>query len=69
MISGLNLNAQNYKEGIDILEKRYGNVQVLISAFMTKFVQLPKMRSSIDASNLRKIYDRVQCTKFKILES
>ena len=59
-ISGLNLNAENYKEATDILEKRYGNVQVLISAFMTKFVQLPKIRSSNDVSNLRKIYDEVE---------
>ena len=47
-ISGLNLNAENYKKAIDILEKWYGNVQVLISAFMTKFVQLPKIKSSDD---------------------
>ena len=59
-ISGLNLNAENYKEAIDILEKRYSNVQVLISAFMTKFVQLPRIRSSNDVSNLRKIYDEVE---------
>ena len=45
-ISGLNLNAEKYIEAIEILEKRYENVQVLISAFMTKFVQLPKIRSS-----------------------
>ena len=45
---------------IDILEKRYSNVQILISAFMTKFVQLPKIRSSNNASNLRKIYDEIE---------
>ena len=40
-----------------LLEKRYGNAQVLISAFMTKFVQLSKKRYSSGISNLHKIYD------------
>ena len=41
-------------------EKRYGNAQVLISAFMTKFVQLSKKRYSSGISNLHKIYDGVE---------
>ena len=57
-ISRLNLNPENYKEAIDTLEKRYDDVQLLISAFMTKFVQMLKIRSSNDISNFRKIYDK-----------
>ena len=59
-ISRLNVNVKNYEEAIDILEKRYGNVQVVISAFMTKFVQLPKIKYSNEVSNFRKIYDEVE---------
>ena len=46
-VSGLNLKSENYKEAIDILEKRYGYVQVLISAFLTELVQLPKIKSKM----------------------
>ena len=65
-ISGLNLNTENYKETIEILGKRYDNVQVWISVFMTKFVQLPKIRSSNDVSNLRKIYDEVELSVWNL---
>ena len=47
-ICALSLNSTNYKEAIDILQQRYGNPQVLISAHMTKFAQLPKIKSSSD---------------------
>ena len=59
-ISGLDLNSQNYKEAIQILKQRYGNTQVLISAHMTKFVQLPKIKTSNDVKGLRKMYDQIE---------
>ena len=67
-ISGLSLNSANYKEAIDILQQRYGNTQVLISAHMTKFVQLPKIKSSSDVKGLRNIYQQIEikCSKLKI---
>lgn len=45
-ISGLNLNAESYKEATDIFEKRWSSVQEMLSAFITNFAQLPKIRSS-----------------------
>ena len=45
-ISGLSLSSENYKETIDLLKQRYGNTQVLINAFMKKFVQLPAVQNS-----------------------
>ena len=59
-ISGLSLNSANYKEAIDILQQRYGNTQVLISAHTTKFVQLPKIKSSSDVKGLRNMYDQTE---------
>ena len=51
---------ENYKEAIDILEKRCRKVQVLNSAFMTKFVHLPGIRSLNDISTFRKICDELE---------
>ena len=38
-ISGLSLNAENYKEAITLLKDRYGNPQVLISAHMESLLK------------------------------
>ena len=59
-ISGLSLNSANYKEAIDILQQGYGNIQVLISSHMTKFVLLPKIKSSSDIKGLRNMYDQIE---------
>ena len=59
-INGLSLNAINYKEAIEILDERYGNKQVLISAHMQKLEKLPTIKSSNDISGLRKTYDQTE---------
>ena len=38
IISGLSISAANYVQAIELLKDRYGNSQVLISAYMKKFV-------------------------------
>ena len=39
-VSGLTLSSQNYKKVISILQKRFGNPQVLISAYMDSLLKL-----------------------------
>ena len=58
-ISGLNLKT-NCDETIKILEKRFGNKQIFISAFMQQFVSLPKIKSVNDKSGLRKLFVKVE---------
>ena len=48
MISGLAPTSSNYKTAVDILQKRYGNTQVLLSSFMNKFVTLAKVKNDKD---------------------
>ena len=59
-ISGLNLKTENCDEAIKILEKRFGNKQIFISAFMQQFVSLPKTKSANDKSGLRKLFVKVE---------
>ena len=47
-ISELTLSAENYGQALEILQARYGNDQVLISAYMQKFFQIPKIQNSND---------------------
>ena len=59
-ISGITLSAKNYGQALEILQARYGNDQVLISAYMQKFVQIPKIQNSNDIKRLRFLCDSVE---------
>ena len=59
-ISRLPLSSANYKEAINILQQLYGKAQVLVSANLRKFVQLPKIKSSSDVKELQNRYDQIE---------
>ena len=65
-ISGLSLNSANCKKATDILQQRYGNTQVLISAHMIKFVQLLKIKSSSDVKGLRNMYHQIEISVWSL---
>ena len=59
-IPGLTLTRDNYAEAIKLLQNRYGNHQVLINAYMDKFVQLEVITKSSDITRLRKVCNQVE---------
>ena len=59
-ISGLSLTADNYDEAMDILHKRFGNKQVLISTHIDKLLTLPVVNSSNNYKQLRDLFDRIE---------
>ena len=59
-ISGLSLSAVNYVPAIELLKGRYGNSQVLVSAYMKKFVLLPKIKNDDDIKGLGNLYDQIE---------
>ena len=50
----------NYKTAVDILQKRYGNTEVLISSFLHKFVTLAKVKNDKDKKGWRKLLDQTE---------
>ena len=60
MISGLAPTSFNYKTAVDILQKRYGNTQVLISSFINTFVTLAKVKNNKDMKGLRELLDQIE---------
>ena len=60
VISGLSLSGANYKEAMSLLKGRYGNPQVLISAYMESLLKLGKVRSLSDISGLRKLSNDIE---------
>ena len=59
-ISGLSLTSANYGEAINILGKRFGNTQLIISKHMDTLVNLDPVPSQGSTHQLRKFYDVVE---------
>ena len=60
LILGLTPSSANYLHAIDLLQERYVNPQVLISAYMQRFVTIPNVKSDKNIRGLRKLYDEVK---------
>ena len=59
-LSGLNLTNDNYKVALELLKKRFGDDQVLISAHMNALLKLDSVRSIKDIQSLRKSFDNIE---------
>ena len=59
-ISGQTTTAENYNEVVELLNQRYGCMQLLINAHMQQFIYLPVTKSVNDVKGLRKLYEKVQ---------
>ena len=59
-VEGLTLNTENYEQAKEILQDRFGNPQVEISAHMDSLVKLPVVRKMDNVVALRKMYDHIE---------
>ena len=59
-ISGLTLSADNYKEAVDILERRFGNKQKIIAKHMDLLINIDQVSSANHVAALRRLYDQVE---------
>lgn len=59
-VSGLTLTADNYKEAVLILKKRFGNKQQIISKHMDTLLKLEAVSSQHNLKGLRHLYDLVE---------
>ena len=62
-IQGLKLSEPNYSTAIEILQKRYGDKQVLISSHMNKLLNLSNSGKLNDLKYLRQLYDNIDTPK------
>ena len=61
-IAGLQITNENYKEAIDLLEKRFGNKQIILSRHIETIMELPKINSNEDLHGIRLLYDNLEST-------
>ena len=59
-VKGLNLSNENYQNARDLLNKRFGDKQSLISAHMDRLLNLETVRNEKDTKELRKLYDSIE---------
>ena len=59
-ISGLPLTSSNYKHAVDLLRKRFGSKQIIISKHIEMLMQLPKITDSSDLKQLRQLLDKTE---------
>ncbi len=56
-IAGLTLSSTNYQQSIEILLKRFGNKQVIISKHMDTFMNMDRIFSDRNLKELRRLYN------------
>ena len=59
-IKGLNLTNENYENARELLAKRFGDKQTLISAHMDMLLGLEAVDDEKDIKGLRKLFDRIE---------
>ena len=59
-ISGLALTSSNYDHAVQLLDKRFGNKQVIISKHIELLMQLSKVSDESDLKQLRQLLDRTE---------
>ena len=59
-ISGLTLTGDNYDEAIEILQKRFGNKQLIINKHMEQLLNVDSVTSPYDVKGLRHLYDVIE---------
>ena len=57
-IAGFSLTNDNYKEALELLQNRYGNMQQIIAAHMNALVKMSSVENE-DLCGLRKFFDDV----------
>ena len=59
-IAGLALSAANYQEAVEVLKKRFGNRQLIISKHMEALLSVATISSDHQLRDLRRLYDQAE---------
>ena len=59
-ISGLTLTAPNYDEAVQILQKRFGNKQLIINKHMEQLLNVDNVSSQHDVKGLRHLHNAIE---------
>ena len=57
---GIKLTDKNYPQALEVLRRRYGNKQRIISAHMKELLNMKKVERGKDLQGLRRLYDDIE---------
>ena len=61
-IAGLTITNDNYKEAIELLKKRFGDKQIILSKHIEHLMEIPKVTLNEDLKKLRTLLDKTETT-------
>ena len=67
-VAGLAMTDDNYDAAIQLLQNRFGRIDIVVSAHMSKLLNLTPVRKSSDVAALRQLYDECEI-QIRSLES
>ena len=70
-VAGMSLSNENYKQATHLLQERFGNTQVIISAHMDTLLKIGEIKGFSQEQELtqrRGIYDKIE-THVRVLQS
>ena len=59
-VEGFNITNENYQKPLDLLYKRFGNTQVIITTHMNELLKIKYVKSDKVVAGLRQLYDRLE---------
>ena len=59
-VEGFNITNENYQKALDLLYKRFGNTQVIITTHMNELLKIKYVKSDKVVAGLRQLYDRLE---------
>ena len=60
VVTGLALTSANYEKAVELLKRRFGDRQVVISSHMEALTKIPKVASTSEIKRLPSLYDTVE---------
>eukprot|EP00794_Sanderia_malayensis_P002359 gene2359-2720_t len=59
-IKGLSLSEENYDEAFELLKRRFGNKQIIISKHIENIMEMPKVTSLFEQKKFRLLFDKTE---------
>ena len=59
-VEGLQVTKENFSEAVEVLERRFGNKQVIVNSHMEELTAMKEVTDKNDIKGLRTFYDKVE---------
>ena len=59
-VKGIAVTTENYEEAMQVLDERYGNVQIIVNSHFEELTKLPALHNNDDTAKLRDLYHKIE---------